>query len=195
MANIKTKILTDQEYELIITTIRGGFTTKDGKQIKPNPRIATILTIMANLGLRIGDVMKLRLSDIIRDGNRYRLDIKEEKTGKSREFTVPSEVFTFIQGYALEQGIRPNQRLFPITVRAVQKHLHCTTTQYLKLSGVSTHSFRKYFATSIYQDNNYNIELVRTLLQHSNSSITQRYLGVQLPEIEQALQKHIKLPS
>lgn len=193
MANIKTKILTDQEYELIITSIRRGFTT-NGKQIKPNPRIATILTIMANLGLRIGDVMKLRLSDIIRDGNRYRLDIKEQKTGKSREFTVPGEVFTFIQGYALEQEIRPNQKLFPITVRAVQKHLHCTA-KYLKLSGVSTHSFRKYFATSIYQDNNYNIELVRTLLQHSNSSITQRYLGVQLPEIEQALQKHIKLPS
>lgn len=46
---------------------------------------------------------------------------------------------------------------------------------------------------SIYENNNYNIELVRVLLQHSSVSITQRYIGLQRKEIENALQNHIKL--
>jgi integrase len=35
-----------------------------------------------NLGLRISDILKLRPCDIVRDGDRYRLEITEQKTGK-----------------------------------------------------------------------------------------------------------------
>ncbi|KIR01134.1 Phage integrase [Lachnospiraceae bacterium TWA4] len=63
----------------------------------------------------------------------------------------------------------------------------------MNLSGIGTHSFRKYFATSIYLENGYNIELVRTLLQHSSSQITQKYIGIGQKDIEDALNKHIKL--
>ncbi|MCT4606204.1 MAG: tyrosine-type recombinase/integrase [Marinisporobacter sp.] len=194
MANIKTKVLTDEEFCLIIKTISIGLTTEDGKQIKPNNRIATALTLQANLGLRIGDIVNLRLSDIIRSGNRYELNIQEQKTGKIRDFTVPAEIYTYLQTYALENSIKPNQRLFSITVRQIQKHLK-SVTEYLGLEKISTHSFRKYFAISIYNDNNYNVELVRQLLQHSTVAVTQHYLSVQPREVEQALQRHIKLPS
>lgn len=64
---------------------------------------------------------------------------------------------------------------------------------YLGYKGISTHSYRKYFATSIYKNNQYNIEIVRVLLQHSSVATTQRYIGLQRREIEQALQSHIKL--
>ena len=66
-------------------------------------------------------------------------------------------------------------------------------TDYLGMEGVGTHSFRKYFATSIYLENGYNIELVRTLLQHSSSAITQKYIGIGQRDVEEALKKHIKL--
>ncbi|MBF8984393.1 tyrosine-type recombinase/integrase [Lutibacter sp. B2] len=194
MANIKTKVLTDEEFFLIIKTIKTGFTTEDGNQVKSNQRIATALTLQANLGLRISDIINLRLSDIIRDGNRYRLNIKEQKTGKAREFTVPNDVYTYLQSYALDNNIKTNQKLFGITVRQIQKHLKSVTI-YLKLEKISTHSFRKYFAVSIYNDNGYNVELVRQLLQHSTVAVTQHYLSVQPQLVEQALQNHIKLPS
>ena len=64
---------------------------------------------------------------------------------------------------------------------------------YLGYDNVSTHSFRKLFASSIYMNNGYNIELVRVLLQHSSIATTQRYIGLQRREIEEALQKHINL--
>ena len=80
--NKKTVALTAEQYEKIIKTMISGFTDVDQNAVKPNKRIATALTLEANLGLRIGDILKLRLSDIVRDGDRYRLDIIEQKTGK-----------------------------------------------------------------------------------------------------------------
>lgn len=190
--NKKTLALTEESYQLIIKTIKEGFTTKDGIEVKPNNRIATALVLEANLGLRISDILKLRITDIIKDGDRYRLDIIEQKTGKAREFTVPTEIYNYILDYALENKISKRAKLFDITERAVQKHLKITC-EYLGLERIGTHSFRKYFATEIYKHNNYNIELVRTLLQHTSAATTQRYIGIQPKQVEDALAKHIKL--
>lgn len=190
--NKTTVTLTDDTYDLIIATMRTGFTANDGTDCKPNNRIATALVLEANLGLRIGDVLRLHVCDIIQDGDRYRLDISEQKTGKQRTFTVPTEIYSYILQYAIDNGISSRAKLFDISERAVQKHLKLTC-EALKLKGIGTHSFRKYFATSVYNDNGYNIDLVRQLLQHSNSAITQKYLGIQPKQIEDALQKHIRL--
>lgn len=190
--NKKTIALSEEQYVQIINTIRNGFVCADGHVVKSNNRIATVLTLEANLGMRISDILHLRLSDIIRDGERYRLNIIEKKTQKRREFTVPLEIYVYIQNYALESNINPAAKLFDISERTVQNHLQLVC-DYLGMENISTHSFRKYFATSIYVNNNYNLEIVRVLLQHSSSSITQRYIGLQCKEIEEALQKHIKL--
>ena len=192
MPNKKTLALTEETYTILIQTIMQGFSYDDGKTFNPNIRLAHVLTLQANLGLRIGDVLSLRLNSFIKDGERYRLDIVEEKTGKARTFTVPMEIYNYVKMYALEQGIKPTAKLFDITERAVQKQLK-VVCDYLKLDGVSTHSFRKYFATEIYLENNYNIQLVSQLLQHSSTAITQKYIGIQSKDIEQALQKHIKI--
>lgn len=190
--NKKTVALTEEQYKTIIDTIRSGFICSDGHIVKPNNRIATALSLEANLGIRISDILQLRLTAIIHDGNRYRLDIIEIKTKKKREFTVPIEIYSYIQNYVLENKINPTAKLFDMSERTVQNHLQMVC-EYLGYENISTHSFRKYFATSIYVNNNYNIELVRVLLQHSSVATTQRYIGIQRKEIEVALQNHIKL--
>lgn len=192
MMNKKTVALTEEQYKNIIETIRNGFTCVDTHVVKSNNRIAVVLVLEANLGLRISDILKLRLSAIIQDGNRYRLDIIEKKTKKKREFTVPIEIYSYIQNYALENSINPAAKLFPISERTVQNHLKLVCG-YLGYENVSTHSFRKYFSSTIYENNNYNIELVRVLLQHSSVVTTQRYIGIGNKQIESALQNHIKL--
>lgn len=121
--------------------------------------------------------MQLRLSSIIRDGSRYSLDIVEQKTKKKREFTVLSDIYIYIQNYALENNISPVTKLFDIGERAVNKHLKLVCN-YLKMEGIGSYSFSKYFATSIYVNNNYDINLLRVLLQHSSTAVTQRYIGI-----------------
>ena len=190
--NKKTRALSYEQYLKLIETILTGFICADGHRVRPNKRVAAVLILEGNLGLRISDILSLRLVDIVKDGNRYRLDIIEKKTKKKREFTVPIEIYTYIQSYALENNINPNARLFPISVRAVQHHLQLTC-EYLGYEMVSTHSFRKYFGTSIYENSKYNIELVRILLQHSSVTTTQRYIGIQSEQVESALKEHVKL--
>lgn len=190
--NKKTVALTEEQYKTVISTIRAGVIMEDGSVINPNERIATALTLEANLGLRISDILQLRLSAIIRDGDRYRLNIVEQKTQKKREFTVPTDIYVYIQKYALDNNISPTAKLFDISERAVNKHLKAIC-DYLGYKGIGSHSFRKYFATSIYTNNNYDINLVRVLLQHSSTTTTQRYIGLQEKHIEEALQNHINL--
>ncbi len=50
---------------------------KGGSGFRANERIATALVLEGNLGLRISDIVRLRLSDIVMDGNRYHLAITE----------------------------------------------------------------------------------------------------------------------
>lgn len=189
--NKKCVALTEEQYRKIIELIRSGFILGERK-VKPNVRIATILVLEATLGLRLGDTIRLNMDSFVKDGQRWRLDIVEKKTGKAREFTVPDEVYSFIQNYAYEQGISKRAKLFDISPRQVERFLEgvCKVLEYQR---VSTHSFRKYFATMIYLNNNYNLILVQRLLQHSSVEVTRRYIGVGSKEIEEALQHHIGL--
>lgn len=185
--NKKTLALTKEQYTEIINTMRTGFTDH-----RPNDKVATALVLEANLGLRVSDIVQLRLCDIVKDGDRYRLDIAEKKTGKKRVFTVPTEIYNYIKQYCIDNEIKSSEQIFDITERAVQKHLKLVC-DYLGFEGIGTHSFRKFFATNIYQNNDYNIILVQELLQHSSPSITQRYIGISSKDLEQALQENINL--
>lgn len=185
--NKRTLALTTGQYKEIVTALKEGFLN-----CRPNNRIATALVIQSNLGLRISDILKLTLNSFVKDGARYRLDITEQKTSKSRTFTVPMEIYNYIKLYCLENSIKADETIFPITERAIQKQLKLVC-EYLSIEGVSTHSFRKYYATEIYKNSGYNIALVRTLLQHSSVATTQKYIGVSSTDVEDAIMGHMCL--
>lgn len=194
MANYKTRAITGDEFKLIIDTINSGFTTADGKRVRPNKRIATALVVQGNIGLRIGDIVRLKLSDIIFENGLYHFDnFVEEKTKKLRTTTVQAEVYTYMQTYALEQGISPKARLFPVAVRTIQNHLK-ETCEYLGLKGVNSHSFRKRMAMSLYK-NTRDVELLRSVLNHSSISVTQHYLSIEPEQITTALQQIVSIPT
>ena len=179
------KAITTEQYTNLIRTIKTGSGT-----LRANPRVAAILTAEANLGMRIGDILRLRLCDIVRDGSRYRLNIVEEKTGKKRTFTVPDAVYDFFCDYCADRNIAPDELRFPVTVRAVQKHLKAVC-DILGYDEVSTHSFRKWYATDIYEQNGHDIVLVQQLLQHSSPTVTRRYIGLSDEKVEKAIAGHV----
>lgn len=179
--------LTNDQYTSIIRTIKEG-----AGALRANPRVAAVLTAEANLGMRVGDILRMRLSDIVRDGGRYRLNVTEEKTGKRRTFSVPDEIYKFFCDYARTHEIKDTERLFPITERAVQKHLKAVC-DLLGYSNISTHSFRKWYATDIYNATGHDIILVQHLLQHSSPVTTRRYIGISDDRIEKAISQHVML--
>lgn len=192
--NKKTVALSKDQYEQIIMTIRSGVKTDDpGKlNFRPNERVAMALVLEGNLGIRIGDILQLKLNSFIRDGARYRLDIHEEKTGKKRTFTVPFPIYQYVENYCLRNSIGRDQLILPISSRTVQSILKMAC-DYLGYENISTHSFRKYYATEIYHKNGSDIILVQTLLQHSSPTVTQRYIGLSSKQIEDAILGHLQL--
>lgn len=185
--NKKTIALTQEQYKEIIYYMKNGFTG-----FRKNEKIATALILEANIGIRISDIVELKLDDIIQDGERYRLDITEKKTGKKRIFTIPFQIYQYIENYCLRNNIKSDEIIFDITKRSIQRQLKLVC-DFLGYEGISTHSFRKFFATQIYINNNYNIALVQQLLQHSSPTITQKYIGIQQKDIEKAIENHICL--
>ena len=117
----------------------------------------------------------------------------EEKTGKVRDFTVPADIIAYIQEYRADNNIGPTDLLFPLQIRGVQKYLQ-KVVDYIDLPGVVTsHSFRKFYATEIYTKNGYNIVLVQKLLQHASAGTTQKYIGLQPAEVEAAIANNVDL--
>ena len=73
MANKTTVALTENQFRELIKTMYEG-----GAGFRPNPKIATILTLEANLGLRISDILNLKMKDIIQTKYNRRKNRKEK---------------------------------------------------------------------------------------------------------------------
>ncbi len=187
MANKKTVALTVEQYEEFIEAMQNG-----SSFFRPNEQIMTSLVLEANLGLRIEDILNLTLDSFIKDGDRYRLDIIEIKTKKKREFTVLNEVYEYIKDYCVRHEIVKDEKIFKTKSRNIQTYLQ-KVADYLGYDNIGTHSFRKFFATQIYIKSGYNLILVQQLLQHSSPNVTQRYIGINSKQIEEALQGHLYL--
>ena len=173
-----------EEYMTIITLCQKGFTYKDEYGVKhifrPNKQLAMTFMLQANLGLRISDVLKLKPSTFKND----KLEVIEKKTGKLQYRTINRNLKELIYEYALENNIKSNDYLIQVKVRAIQKQLSIIAN-YLNLTNISSHSFRKLFGVTVYNKTNGNIELLKELFNHSNISTTQRYIKVSQKQIDE----------
>lgn len=183
MGKYITETLIEEQFINIIKLIKNGFVYKVGnqtKQFRPNKKLFTVLVAQATTGLRIGDIVQIKPKNIL--GNNIRLI--EEKTNKEQYREVSIQTIELLSNYITENDVSPNEIVFTrCTVRSVQKNLKIVC-DHLNYKNISTHSFRKYFATSVYKDSNYDIELVRRILNHSSVLTTQKYLGITKGEID-----------
>ena len=115
-----------------------------------------------------------------------------KKSQKKRTFTVPFQIYQYVENFCLKNHILAAEIIFPLTERTIQKYLR-KVADYLGYDNIGTHSFRKYYATDIYNNNDHDIILVQNLLQHSSAVITQRYIGIAPEKMENAIQGHIHL--
>ena len=175
----------------LIELIREGYTDLDGVTHRPNKQLATILTLEANLGCRIGDIISLTTDSIIDDGGIYKLNITEQKTGKKRSFIVPKPIKAFIDDYTMQEGLY-NGPLFDIKAPAVWKQLRAATA-FLNLDNTSTHSLRKYAANALYEATGHDIEAVCEFLNHSSTNVTRKYIKRSDAQLESAIEKCVSI--
>ncbi len=123
-------------------------------------------------GLRIGEVLKLKASDVMD----RKLLIREPKSGKEAETAfMPEQIAKRLAEYIAVNDLGPDDRLFPVcysTVRSLIKKLgdkfHVE---------MSPHDFRHHSATYASR-NGVPLEIVsKVLLRHHDLKTTQVYLG------------------
>lgn len=177
-----TRPLEIDEYKKIIELFYSGFrNNKTNRMFHPNIEIALALQLQATLGLRISDVLKLKVNDF-KSG---KIQLPEGKTKKLQYRTINKDVYCYIKDYAIEKQLKGGDKLLNLKERNVQQRLK-TVVEYLGLSNISTHSFRKMFATIAYEKSSNDIELVRKLLNHSSITAMQRYINVSQEKIDKA---------
>jgi len=191
MGEYTTRPLEEKELKDIIESIAAGYTDHKGIVHKPNRQVAVILTLQANLGCRIGDICSLTVDNFVFDGDAWKLDMTEQKTGKKRYFIVPKPVKAFIDRWMQEKGITQGN-LFSINEYAVWKQLR-GVTDYLELENVSAHSLRKTAALRIYNASGKDIALTSQFLNHSSPRITATYLKRSSKQMDEITSKSVCL--
>lgn len=154
--------------------------------------------LMTALGRRVGDTCNLKWSDIYkRDGNyRERLtQLKEEKTGKKVAPILNALAKIKIDEFISIVDIVPfehyMEKIVDTKPSAFRKMLKKAIQEVGLTYNISTHSFRKFWATTIYklnpQDSD-NLMIVQSMLGHSSPEITKIYIG----EIEKKQDKYME---
>ena len=164
--------ITKEEHALIMKTMN-----ENHVGFRRNPQIIHILTVECSTGLRLGDVLRMRLSDIYRTDKGYRLKLVEKKTGKERNVPIPAELYSYLVDYAMENGRSRTMPIFNLTVRAVNKYIRKVCIDYLEMEAISSHSWRKLFAHSVYSDSSHDILAVKDALLHASVQTSMAYIS------------------
>lgn len=152
---------------------------------KKNKRDYCIFVVGINVGLRAGDLLSLKFSDVT-DGNIIfdEVTITESKTGKKKTFTLNKSAkdsikvyLSSIYNFELTDFLFKSRKGEHLGVRPLH-HIIKTTLNDLGIKGnYGTHSLRKTMAFHRYK-NNVPLETLQKLLNHSSSAITLRYIGI-----------------
>lgn len=188
MGRYTCRACSESEFKDIVKLLRNGYTGKDGIVHRPNNQVADIIVLEANLGCRIGDIVKLRTDSFVCDNGIWKFDIIEEKTGKKRTFIIPNPVKQFID--KISNGKKGN--IFTVKEPAVWKALRYVTAE-LGIDKISTHSMRKYCAGNLYESTGHDIEAVCAFLNHSDTSTTRKYIRRSDAQLEKAINNIVDL--
>lgn len=163
-----------------------------------NPRNFLLLLFGLNTGLRIGDILPLKVKDVTA-GN-Y-IDIIEQKTGKQKRFPINKTLRREIDKYIKDKQLKPWDYLFesqkkctepgkegqkkPISREQAWKILNKAAKQF-GIHHIGTHSMRKSFGYHMYQKTQ-DIAMLMEMFNHSSLDITLRYIGINQERIDDAV--------
>jgi integrase len=174
---------------------------KDEKDIKAvrkllsdNLRDHLLFVMGINNGLRTGDLLKLKVTDVKDMKAGDSIKIKEGKTGKQNILVINKTVHKVLQQYLTESNLNDNDYLFksrkgnrPISIQAVNALIKGWTKSINLRGNYGAHSLRKTWG--YIQRTNYGVgfEVICKRFNHQSPAVTMRYLGITDKEVENVL--------
>ena len=150
-----------------------------------------LFVVGINSGLRISDLLKLRICDVIENGKlKDRITLREKKTNKFKDFPLSEKTKQALKEYLKTRDYSDNEPLF---ISRKNKGFLLRQQAYKIINGVAksvgirekigTHTLRKTFGYHAY-NNGYDITLIQKLFNHSSPSVTLRYIGITQEELD-----------
>ena len=144
-----------------------------------NLKHRTILALLYSCGLRIGEVLQLRLANI--DLDRRQLVVVQSKGRKDRyivlaESTVPL-LLNYVSSYKPQQYLFQGEKGGPYSTSSIRNFLRRSCRKAGIKKRVTPHTLRHSYATHLIE-NGVNLRLVQELLGHSKPETTMIYTHV-----------------
>ncbi|MFW5795301.1 MAG: site-specific integrase [Bacillota bacterium] len=147
--------------------------------LKDNYRNYLLFVLGINTGLRIGDMLKLKVEDV---RNKTHIILKEQKTGKSKKFFINSVLRNALDKYIKNKA--DHEYLFQSRNGTNQSLSRSQAYRILNRAGekvgldsIGCHSTRKTFGYHHYKQHK-DVALLQQLFNHSAPSVTLDYIGV-----------------
>ena len=159
--------LTQKQAFLVLTYLRG----------LGNKRNVLLWALGITTGLRISDLLNLRLSEFLTPENKVAkaITVKESKTGKGRTIPVAPIVERAINDY--RESLEDGDRLFRITREQARRLIKRWCDDCGLKGRYGTHTMRKTFATIAYDNSGCDPVLTARVTGHSNPSQLLAYIG------------------
>lgn len=151
-----------------------------------NIRDYLLFVLGINSGLRISDLLTLTVEEV---HNQERIRIREQKTGKMKDFPLSETCKKAIQEYLNATGIatgalfRGRKGSNPITRVQAYRILSEAAKAIGITESIGTHTLRKTFGYHAYM-NGTDVTRIQKLLNHSAPSVTLSYIGITKEELD-----------
>jgi len=153
-----------------------------------NLRDYNLFILGINSGLRISDLLTLKVSDVYANGKiKDRIVIREKKTNKLKDFPLGETSKKALKEYVAT--LKPGQVLFasrkgskPISRQQAYRILN-DAARAIGIKDIGTHSLRKTFGYHAFKAG-VDITRIQKLLNHSSPSVTLAYIGITQDELD-----------
>lgn len=154
-------------------------------------RVYCLFVLGINSGLRISDLLKLQVANVIEKWKiKDRIRLREKKTSKFKDFPLSEKTKQAIKEYLKTRDYTENEPLFISRKNKgflLRQQAYKIINDVAKSVGIKekigTHTLRKTFGYHAY-NNGYDIALIQKLFNHSSPSVTLRYIGITQDELE-----------
>jgi len=165
------------------------------KLLADQPRNRLLFTMGVNSGLRVQDILALKVSDVKSCKIGDRVCLKEKKTGKENIFIMNKEIKIALDEHLATSKLKDENFLFksrkgkdyPLTTYAVTMMVQRWCDEINLQGNFGAHTLRKTWCYHQRKTFGVSWEVLAKRLNHSSPSVTRRYLGVQEEEVEEIL--------
>jgi integrase len=189
---LNSKHLKEESIMAMVQPIRDIKDIENMKRVlkKSGQRDYMLFLTGINTGLRISDILKLKVSDV---KGKSHISIKEKKTGKNKRLLLNAPFKVELDEYIAD--MQDDEPLFksqkgdnkPIGVVRAWGLLQ-DAAEKCDLDEIGTHTLRKTFGYHFYQQYK-DVALLQDIFNHSSPSVTLRYIGINADIVDTAISK------